>query len=38
MYAATIEQFRCRYEDILVVGPYMTVDEYLKNMSAESNI
>ncbi len=38
MYAAAIEQFRCRYEDILAVGPYVTVDEYLKNTSTEANI
>ena len=29
-YAAAVEQFGCRYEDILAVGPCVTVGEYLK--------
>ena len=29
-YAAAVEQFGCRYEDILAVGPCVTVGECLK--------
>ena len=29
-YVAAIEQFGCRLEDILAVGPCVTIGEYLK--------
>lgn len=37
-YAATIKQFGCRLEDILAVGPCVTVGEYLKKASGKSDV
>ena len=34
-YAAAVEQFGCRYEDILAVGPCVTVGEYLKQVKGK---
>ena len=37
VYAAAIKQFDCRLEDILAVGPCVTVGEYLKQAKGESD-
>ena len=37
MSRATIEQFGCRLEDILAVGPCVTVGEYLKQVKGKSD-
>ena len=36
-YVAAIKQFGCQYEDILAVGPYVTVGEYLKQVKGKSD-
>lgn len=36
-YVAAIKQFGCRKEDILAVGPCVTVGEYLKQAKDESD-
>ena len=36
-YVAAIKQFGCRLEDILAVGPCVTVGEYLKQATGKSN-
>ena len=36
-YSATIKQFGCRKEDILAVGPCVTVGEHLKRAKGESD-
>ena len=36
-YVAAIKQFGCRLEDILAVGPYVTVVEYLKQAKGKSD-
>ena len=35
-YVAAIKQFGCQYEDILAVGPCVTVGEYLKQAKGSS--
>lgn len=37
VYAAAIKQFGCRLEDILAVGPCVTVGEYLKQAKGKSD-
>ena len=37
-YVAAIKQFGCRLEDILAVGPCVTVGEYLKKASGKSDV
>lgn len=37
-YTAAVEQFGCRYEDILAMGPCVTVGEYLKKMKGKSGV
>ena len=37
VYAAAIEQFGCRKEDILAAWPCVTVGEYLKQAKGESD-
>ena len=36
-YVAAIKQFGCRLEDILAVGPCVTVGEYLKQAKGKSD-
>ena len=36
-YLAAIKQFGCRLEDILAVGPCVTVGEYLKQAKGKSD-
>ena len=36
-YVAAIKQFGCRLEDILAVGPCVTVGEYLKQVKGKSD-
>lgn len=36
-YVAAIKQFGCRLEDILSVGPCVTVGEYLKQAKGKSD-
>ena len=38
VYAVAIKQFGCRLEDILAVGPCVTVGEYLKKASGKSDV
>lgn len=37
-YVAAVEQFGCRYEDILAVGPCVTVGEYLEQARDKSGV
>ena len=37
VYAAAIKQFGCRLEDVLAVGPCVTVGEYLEQAKGESD-
>lgn len=36
-YVAAIKQFGCRKEDVLAVGPCVTVGEYLKQVKGKSD-
>ena len=36
-YLAAIKQFGCQLEDILAVGPCVTVGEYLKQVKGKSD-
>ena len=36
-YVVAIKQFGCRLEDILAVGPCVSVGEYLKQVKGESD-